>query len=145
MKAVNQDRYGGPEVLTIREVAIPVPAKGEILIRVRAVPITAAGRFMREGTPYLGRLIIGLLRPKSSTPGVCFSGEVEALGRGVGLFAVGDKVYGESLFGTGTHAQYVCVAENDLIALKPDRLTHAEAAPICDGHLTSMNFLTRVT
>jgi NADPH:quinone reductase-like Zn-dependent oxidoreductase len=112
---------------------------------VQSAPITAAGSFMREGTPYLGRLAIGLFKPKSTIPGVGFSGEVEAVGQDVKMFQIGDQVFGETLFNQGTQAEYVCVAENDVIATKPDNITHAEAAPICDGHLTSMNFLSQVT
>ena len=83
MKAVTQQRYGGPELLIIKDVEKPSPKNDELLIRVHAVPITTAGSFMREGTPYLGRLAIGLFKPKSTITGVCFSGEVEAVGQDV--------------------------------------------------------------
>lgn len=145
MKAVTQQRYGGPEVLITKNVQKPSPKADELLIRVHAVPITTAGSFMREGTPYLGRLAIGLFKPKSTIPGVCFSGEVEAVGQDVRMFKIGDQVFGETLFKQGTHAEYTCVSENDTIAIKPENMTHAEATPICDGHLTSMNFLNFVT
>lgn len=145
MKAVTQKQYGGPEVLAIKEVKKPIPKEDELLIRVFSAPITAAGSFMREGTPYIGRLAIGLFKPKSSIPGVGFSGEVEAVGSAVDLFQIGDKVFGETLFSQGTQAQYVSVPQSDVIAPKPGSITHAEAAPVCDGHLTSMNFLTKVT
>lgn len=145
MRAVTQQRYGGPEVLEIKEVLKPSPQGNELLIRVHAAPITAAGSFMRAGTPYLGRLVLGLFSPKSTTPGVCFSGEVEAVGKDVEMFAIGDPVFGETLFHQGTQAQYVCVREDEVIATKPANITHAEAAPVCDGLLTSMNFLNHVT
>jgi NADPH:quinone reductase-like Zn-dependent oxidoreductase len=145
MKAVSQKRYGGPDVLTIQDLPKPSPKDNELLIRVHAAPITAAGGFMREGKPYLGRLAIGIFKPKSQTPGVCFSGEVEDIGKDVKLFQVGDNVFGETLFNMGTQAAYVCAGEEEVIAKKPEHITHAEAAPICDGHLTSMNFLTQVT
>lgn len=145
MKAVTQNKYGGPEVLEIKNIPKPSPKDKELLIRVHSAPITAAGGFMREGTPYLGRLAIGLFKPKSTTPGVGFSGEVEAIGKDVEMFAIGDQIFGETLFDQGTQAQYVCVGKDEVIAIKPDTITHAEAAPICDGHLTSMNFLNKVT
>ncbi len=145
MKAVTQLRYGGPEVLEIKEVPKPSPKDKELLIRVYATPITAAGGFMREGVPYLGRLAIGLFKPKSSIPGVGFSGEVESVGKDVEEFKIGDQVFGETLFNQGTQAQYVCVGQDEVIAIKPDNITHAEAAPTTDGHLTSMNFLQHVT
>lgn len=145
MKAVTQETYGGPDVLKIAEVQKPIPKKDELLIRIHSTPITAAGSFMREGTPLLGRLAIGLFKPKSKIPGVGFSGEVEAVGEDVKLFSIGDKVFGETLFNQGTQAEYVCASHDDVIAIKPNNITHAEAAPIIDGHLTSMNYLTKVT
>ena len=145
MKAVTQEKYGGPEVLNIEDIQKPNPKNDELLIRVHSTPITTAGSFMREGTPYLGRLAIGLFKPKSTIPGVGFSGEVEAIGEDVVSFNIGAKVFGETLFNQGTQAEYVCVSQDDVIATKPDNITHAEASPITDGHLTSMNFLTQVT
>ena len=70
MRAVTQLQYGGPDVLEIKDVPRPDPKDNELLIRVHSTPITAAGGFMREGTPYLGRLAIGLFKPKSLIPGV---------------------------------------------------------------------------
>ena len=145
MKAITQQQYGGPEVLLIKDVPMPIPKENELLIRIHAVPITTAGSMMREGVPYLGRLAIGLFKPKATIPGVTFSGEVESVGQEVTKFFIGEQVFGETLFNQGTHAQYVCVREDDVIATKPDNITHSEAAPICDGHLTSMNFLQKVT
>jgi NADPH:quinone reductase-like Zn-dependent oxidoreductase len=145
MKAVTQEQYGGPDVLKVKEVAKPSPKENELLISVYAAPITAAGGFMREGVPYMGRLVLGLLKPKKNIFGVCFSGEIEAVGSNVTKFKVGDKVFGETLFNQGTYAEYVCVGEDELVVIKPENMTHAEAAPLCDGHVTSMNFLTKVT
>ncbi|MBX2817642.1 MAG: NAD(P)-dependent alcohol dehydrogenase [Saprospiraceae bacterium] len=144
MRAVTQRSYGGPDVLRIEHLEKPSPNENQLLIRVFSVPITAAGSFMREGSPYIGRLAIGLLKPKHPISGVCFSGEVEEIGKNIGRFRVGDKVFGEVLFEGGTHCEYITIEEDALVAIKPESMSHAEAAPICDGHLTSMNFLTRV-
>lgn len=144
MKAVTQERYGGPEVLQLSEVPIPTPADNEILVRVYSSPVTAAGSFMREGVPYLGRLAIGLFKPKSKIPGTGFSGVVESTGKDVQLFKEGDQIFGETLFGQGTYAEYISIPFDDVIALKPTNITHAEASPTCDGHLTSLNFLKHV-
>ncbi|MGB0423275.1 MAG: NAD(P)-dependent alcohol dehydrogenase [Flavobacteriales bacterium] len=144
MNAVTQYKYGGPEVLNIEQVPMPLPKDTEVLIQVHATPITTAGSFMREGVPYLGRLAIGLFKPKANIPGVGFSGEIKSVGKKVTQFKVGDKVFGETLFNQGTQAQYVCADQNEVIAKKPNGLTHAEASPIIDGPLTSMNFLKLV-
>ena len=145
MNAIVQKQYGGPEVLRLNEVPMAKPKDSEILVRVYSAPITTAGSFMREGKPYLGRLALGLFKPKQSIPGTGFSGEVESVGKDVSRFKEGDQVFGETLFGQGTLAEYVSVREDDVIALKPENITHMEASPVCDGHLTSLNFLQHVT
>lgn len=144
MKAVIQEKYGGPNVLQIRNVPIPIPADNEMLVRVYSSPVTAAGSFMREGAPYVGRLFMGLFKPKRTIPGTGFSGVVESTGKDVQRFEEGDQIFGETLFGQGTHAEYICIPDDDVIALKPSNINHAEASPSCDGHLTSLNFLQYV-
>lgn len=144
MKAIVSTGYGAPDVLQLKEVVKPIPGVNEVLIRVKAASVTAADGMMRKGTPYFGRLFIGLLKPKYPTPGTGFAGEIEAVGKDVKLYAVGDRVFGEVVFGPGTHAEYVCAPEDGVLALKPDNLTFEAAAPVCDGALTSMNFLKDV-
>lgn len=145
MKAIISTGYGAPDVLQLKEIAKPVPGTNEVLIRVHAASVTAADAMMRKGTPYIGRLFLGLLKPKISTPGTGFAGVVESIGENVKLFAPGDKVYGEVLFADGSHAEYLCVPEDGVVAIKPDNMTFEEAAPVCDGAVTSMNFLKDVT
>ncbi len=144
MTTVSQDRYGGPEVLKLKPAAKPIPKDNEILVRVYAAPVTAAGTFMREGSPYIGRLFMGLFKPKFDIPGTGFSGEVEAVGSTVQKFKEGDQVFGEKIFAQGTFSQYITLPEDDVIFIKPKNVTHAEAAPVTDGHLTSLNFLQNV-
>ena len=144
MRAVIQKEYGGPEVLKVEHMEVPQPKSNEILVRVYAAPVTTAGSFMREGVPYIGRLAIGLFRPKAQTPGVGFSGVVARVGEDVKEYKVGDAVFGETLFQQGTQAEYICIPEDDVITHKPPGVPHLDAATACDGHLTSLNFLTRV-
>ncbi len=141
MKAIISTKYGAPDVLQLQEVEKPTPKDNEVLVRIHASSVTTADTFMRTGTPYFGRLFMGLMKPKYPTPGTGFAGQVEAIGKDVTLFKMGDAVFGESIFGTGTNAEYVCVAENGIIVAKPDDMSYEEAAPICDGAVTSMNFL----
>jgi len=141
MKAIVATKYGSPEVLQLKEIAKPTPKANEVLVRIVASSVTAADTMMRRGTPFYGRLFIGLLKPNHSIPGTGFAGVVEAVGKDVTHFAEGDAVFGESVLGSGTNAEYVCVAENGIIISKPDNISFAEAASICDGPLTSLNFL----
>ena len=78
MKAVFAPRYGGPDVLELRTTDIREPQDHQIRVQVYAAGVTAAGSFMREGKPLLGRLMLGLFRPKHKIPGTAFSGIVDA-------------------------------------------------------------------
>ena len=144
MKAIVSVGYGTPDVLKLKEVEKPIPAQNEVLIRVHAASVTAADTMMRKGSPYIGRLFLGLRKPKISTPGTGFAGKVEAIGKDVELYKVGDAVFGEVIFAPGTHAEFVCVPEDGILAIKPANMTFEEAAPVCDGALTSLNFLKDV-
>lgn len=144
MKAVICSKYGSPNVLKVQEVEKPIPKKDEVLVKVHAASVTAADVMMRKGMPRYGRLFIGLFRPKNAIPGTGFAGKVEAVGNDVTDFEPGKHVFGEVLFSPGTNAEYVCVPESGLLFAKPDSVTCAEAAPVCDGALTSMNFLRNV-
>jgi NADPH:quinone reductase-like Zn-dependent oxidoreductase len=144
MKAIVCKKYGAASVLKLEEVAKPIPESNQVLVRVHAASVTAADIMMRRGLPIYGRVFIGLFSPKITTPGTGFSGTIEALGEGVKQFEIGDCVFGEVLFATGTNAEYVCVAQDELVFNKPNCISHIEAASIGDGLVTSLNFLTKV-
>jgi len=144
MKAITITQYGSPEVLKVEEREKPVPKPNELLVRVRAASITRADTMMRKGSPYIGRLMLGMTKPKYSGVGTGFSGEVVAVGEAVQQFKVGDRVFGESIFGTGTNAEYVCVQEEGVVTNMPNNLSFEEACSICDGPMTSLNFLRDV-
>ena len=141
MKAIVSGGYGSPEVLQLQEVEIPTPKDNEVLIKVVAASVTAADSMIRKGSPYIGRLYLGLRKPKHPIPGTGFAGVVESVGNAVSSFKVGDEVFGESISTFGTHAEYVCLAETGVLLTKPANISFEEAAGMCDGALTSMNFL----
>jgi len=144
MKVIKYTRYGSPDVLQIAEVDRPVPQDNEVLVKIHAASVTTADTMMRRGSPYIGRLYLGLMKPKYPVIGTGFAGIVEAVGKNVSQFNVGDAVFGESIFGQGTNAEYVCVPEDGVITKKPDNLSYEEACPACDGAVTSLNFLQDV-
>ena len=144
MKAVKYTSYGSPDVLSIEELAKPTPKPNEILVKIYAASATRADTMMRKGNPYLGRLMLGLTKPKYPGLGTGFAGEIEAIGDEVSAFNIGDQVFGESVFGSGTNAEYVCVPEDGVIAKKPASLSYEEACSACDGPMTSLNFLRDV-
>lgn len=144
MKAIRYSEYGSAEVLTVVETHKPTPKANELLIRIKAASVTRADTMMRKGAPYLGRLMLGLSKPKYTGMGTGFAGVIEAVGEKVSHFKIGDEVFGESVFGSGTNAEYVCVPEDGVIAKKPDNLSYEEACSACDGPITSLNFLRDV-
>lgn len=141
MKAIVSTGYGSPDVLQLQNVEKPIPKAHEVLVRIHAASVTQADTMMRTGTPYFGRLMTGLTKPKHPIPGTGFAGEIEAIGHDVTLSKEGDSVFGETTLGFSTNAEYVCVPEDGIIMTMPANMTYEEAAPVCDGPLTSMNFL----
>ncbi len=131
-------------MLAHAEVPTPVPNHGELCVRIIASAITAADAMMRRGTPRYARLFLGVRRPKAKTPGTGFAGVVTAVGPGVTSYSVGDEVLGEAGTRFGAHAEYVCVPETGVLLHKPAHLSFDEACTLCDGPLTSYNFLVRM-
>ncbi|USX53072.1 NAD(P)-dependent alcohol dehydrogenase [Lentzea sp. HUAS12] len=127
MKAIVQDRYGSADVLELREVDRPVPAAGEVLVRVRASSVNAADWHVMRGDPYFARLFLGLRGPRARIRGMDFAGVVEEVGPGVsGMVQVGDEVFGEV---EGAFAEYVRVPAH-LVAHKPSNLTFEQTATL---------------
>ncbi len=141
MRALIATGYGPPEVLHLAEVERPRPKPNELLIRVHTSTLTAADSMMRRGDPAFARLFLGLRKPKAPIPGTGLAGTVDAVGSAVTKFSVGDEVFGEAGLHFGAHAEFVCVPENGVILPKPEFLSFSEASTLCDGPMTSYNFL----
>ena len=141
MKTIITSKYGSPDVLKVTESLKPIPKVNEILIKIKASSVTTADSMMRKGKPYYGRLFLGLTKPKNPVPGTGFSGIIEGKGKEVNIFNIGEAVFGEIVLGPGTNCEYVCVPQDGVVLSKPDNISFEEAAPICDGALTSMSFL----
>lgn len=141
MKAIKYTSYGSPEVLTLVEMEKPGPAENEILIRIHATTVTATEVTFRKGEPYFSRLFTGLTKPKLTTLGEELSGVVEAIGKDVTRFNVGDEVFGTAGPKFGANAEYLTSPEDGVLAIKPSNLNHEEAATSVDGFLTALPFL----
>lgn len=144
MKAITCTKYGSPDVLKLIEIDRPTPQANEILIKVHASSVTAADSMIRKGTPYFGRLFLGLFKPKIPITGTGFAGTVAGIGSSVKEFKFDDQVFGESIFASGSNAEYLCVAENGVVAIKPKNMSFEQASTLCDGALTSFNFLKEI-
>jgi NADPH:quinone reductase-like Zn-dependent oxidoreductase len=141
MKAIEYVKYGVPEVLEIREVEKPIPQNNEILIKIEATSVTATECTFRKGKPYFSRLFTGLTKPRIRRLGEELAGRIEAVGTDVQQFKVGDEVFGTAGPKFGANAEYLCVPEDGVLAMKPHNVTFAEAAASVDGFLTALPFL----
>lgn len=144
MKAMVAQGYGAPQVYELQEVETPAVKPGTMLVKIEASAATRADAMMRTGKPYFGRLMLGLSRPKHPIPGTCFAGVVVELGEGVSLFSEGDRVLGLTTLNFSANADYLLISAEDVVLAMPEQLSFAEAAPLGDGALTSLNFLKNV-
>ena len=127
MKAIRYCEYSSPDVvLKLDQVEKPVPNDNQILVRVRAVSLRFYDGGMLEGS-VPGRLMFGLRKPKNTIPGSDFAGAVEAIGKNVTEFKVGDDVFGVR---AGCLAEYICVRQNGAVVTKPGNVTFEQAASI---------------
>ena len=132
MRAVVIARPGGPEVLEIRDVPVPVAGDGEVLVRVRATALNRADLAQREG-----RYPAPPDAPRD-IPGLEYAGEIAALGPGVDGWREGDRVFG--IVGGGAHAEYVAVPAATLARI-PDGMSWTDAAAIPEAFITAHDAL----
>ena len=128
LKAIVYTKYGGPEVLQIKEIEKPSPKDDEVLIKVYAVSINDWDWGLLQGD-FINRLLYGLLKPKKNILGSDIAGRIEAVGKNVTQFKTGDDVYGDLSGHWGGFAEYICAHERAL-ALKPAGMSFEEAAAI---------------
>jgi NADPH:quinone reductase-like Zn-dependent oxidoreductase len=141
MKAIVCTKYGPPEVLKLEEVAKPTPKDNEVLVKIHAASINSWDWGLLRGTPFMNRLVFGLLKPKTKILGCDIAGRVEAVGRNVKQFQPGDEVFGDiSGCGWGGFAEYVCASENAL-ALKSAGMTFEQAAAVPQAGLLALQGL----
>jgi len=147
MKAVVYKQYGPPEVLQLRELDAPVPKKDEVCVRIRATAVTSSDCIVRSGQVNLGlwlpmRLFIGFRAPRKPL-GMVLAGDVVSVGKDVESFRPGDEVFGFDRFGFATYAQFKCISQRGLLALKPSNVSYEEAAAIPYGGLLALHYLKR--
>ena len=138
MRAIVQDRYGSTDRLRLAEVPDPVPASGEVLVRVGAAGVDRGTWHAMAGRPLAARLALGLRAPRDRTPGRDVSGTVVALGEGVTGYTVGDAVYGTA---RGSFAE-LTVVPLERLAPRPCTLGDVEAAAVPVSALTALQALS---
>jgi NADPH:quinone reductase-like Zn-dependent oxidoreductase len=148
MRAFVCHRFGSPDVLELEDVPKPSPGNGEVLIKVRATTVTSGDWRSRSLTVPKGfgpaaHLFLGFARPRHPILGSELSGEIEAVGKAVDNFRVGDQVFAFCFPEMGCYAEYKCMAADGRLALKPSNLTHEEAATLSFGGTTALGFLRK--
>lgn len=157
MKAIVYTEYGEPGVLQMQEVEKPYPGGNEVLIRVHAVSVNYGDIIARNfknislsefNMPSLfwifARLAFGLRKPRINILGNTFAGEVEMVGNEVKKFRAGDQVFGYTGEKMGSYAEYLCLPENGIIAVKPSGMTYEEASSVPYGAIMALGLLRKV-
>jgi NADPH:quinone reductase-like Zn-dependent oxidoreductase len=133
MQAAVQMEYGPPEVVRITEVDEPTLGPHDVLVQVRATTVNRTDCACRAAKPFFMRLFTGLRRPRAQVLGNEYAGMVEAVGRAVTSFSVGERVFGYCEGPFGAHAQYLAVPEDSSVATIPPEVSYVEAAPSTEG------------
>jgi len=146
MKAIVCTGYGSPDVLQLQEVEKPTPGDDQVLIKVFAATVNIGDCRVRAFDVPLPfwltyRIQLGIQKPKQPILGTAVAGEIEAVGKDVKQFDIGDQVYGLDINTLGAHAEYMCRPEEGALAMKPANMTYEQAVAVPHGALTALHFL----
>ena len=144
MKAIVCTKYGPPEVLQLKEVEKPAPKDDEVLIKVCASTVNRTDTALLRAKPFFARLFTGILKPNKPIPGTEFAGIIEAAGKNVSSYKVGDKVFGFDDTGSGSNAQYMTISETKALAIIPKNISYEQAAASTEGAHYAYNFINKI-
>jgi NADPH:quinone reductase-like Zn-dependent oxidoreductase len=148
LKAAVYRRFGPPDVVELRDLPMPTPGPGELLIRLKAATVSSADWRLRSctmprGFGLLSRPAIGFSRPRQPILGSELSGYVAAVGKDVRSFKAGDAVVAFPGSALGCHAEYRCIAADDAVAAKPPNMSFEQSAALFFGGATMLDFYER--
>ena len=130
-------------MVRILEVDKPAAKDNEVLVKVHATTVNRTDSGLRAAKPFVNRFFTGLRRPRVTVLGNEFAGQVEAVGRDVRSFAVGDRVFGYNGTRFGAHAEYLAMPEDGSLATMPAKLTYEEAAPSTEGSHYALSLIRK--
>lgn len=145
MQAAVYTEYGEPSVVSIADLPVPQPGKGDVRVQVSTTAVTAADARIRAATfprgfAGLARLVFGIRSPRRHILGGVFAGEVAGLGTGITGFESGQRVCGMTGARLGAHAEYICVKASK-VTLIPDAVSDEQAAGVLFGGTTALTYL----
>jgi NADPH:quinone reductase-like Zn-dependent oxidoreductase len=143
MRAAVRTRYGPPEVVRIADVDKPAVTNHEVLVKVHVTTVNRTDCGFRAAKPFIVRFFSGLIRPRVTVLGTEFAGVVEAVGRGVTSFGVGDRVFGYNEGRFGAHAEYLSIPQDGPLATIPANVSYEEAAPSTEGSHYALACITK--
>jgi len=143
MKAIVCTKYGSPDVLQIKEVEKPTPKDNELLIKIHATTVNRTDCAILRAEPFISRFVTGLFKPNKPILGTEFAGRIEAVGKNVTSYKVGDKVFGFDDNGSGSHAQYMTISEDKALTTIPKNITYEQSAASTEGAHYAYNFIKK--
>jgi len=143
MKAVINTKYGPPEVLQLKEIEKPTPKGDEVLIKINATTVNRTDCATLRAEPFFARFFTGIFKPKNPILGTEFAGIIEAVGKNVSSYQVGDRVFGFDDKGSGSHAQYKTISKDKALTKMPN-ITYEQAAASTEGAYYAYNFINKV-
>jgi len=144
MKAIVYTQYGSPDVLQLKEIEKPVPKDNEVLVKIQATTVNRTDCANLSAKPFIMRFMLGLFKPNKTILGTEFSGDIEAIGKDVISYKIGDKVFGFDDGVLSSYAEYLVISEDKSFTTMPENITYQQAAACIEGAFYGNNFINKV-